>query len=67
MVDEDVRVEFIGQIIDIFEDYLTQKGIAKPDKGFITGKDYEDLSKDLEGLMTHWEVFKDPMEEDLSK
>lgn len=66
MVDGDTKVEFIGQIIDLFEDFLTQKGIAKPDKGYIVGKDYDQLSGELNGLMKHWQVFKeDDMEPDI--
>ncbi len=66
-MDEFDRPEFVGQIIDLFEDYLTKKGIARQDKGFIVGKDYDELSKDITGLMEHWGVFIDPIEDDLIK
>lgn len=54
--------EFIGQIIDIFEDFLEVKGVQipnyekdqDPDAAIIYGSDYGDLYGDIEGLLVNW-------------
>ena len=66
MVTEKDRLEFIGQIIDIFEDFLEEKGIEiqndeKEDSenpAIIYGTDYGDLSDDIENMMVSWGVLK---------
>lgn len=66
MVTEKERLEFIGQIIDIFEDFLEEKGIEiqndeKEDienPAIIYGTDYGDLSDSIENLMISWDVLK---------
>ena len=62
--------KFIGQIIDIFEDFLDRKGIIiendeKDDPSLeegsaanIYGTDYGDLQTDLEDMMVNWNVMK---------
>ena len=62
--------EFIGQIIDIFEDFLDRKGIIiendeKDDPNLeegsaanIYGTDYGDLQTDLEDMMVNWNVME---------
>ena len=46
-----LRPEFIGQIIDIFDDEID------PDKPTFTGKKYDNLDKKLTDLMKGWRVF----------
>jgi len=54
--------EFVGQIIDIFEDFLETKGIdihndekdQDPDAAIIYGCDYGDLYQDIEELLVNW-------------
>lgn len=67
------KLEFIGQIIDIFEDFLDEKGakIDNPDRDKnaivdascsdinIYGCDYGDLSDRIESAMTNWSFFKE--------
>ena len=71
MIEEKDRLEFIGQIIDIFEDFLDEKGVVIPneersERDFddddiivnIYGTDYGNLSDDLERMMVSWDVLK---------
>jgi len=66
MVTEKDRLEFIGQIIDIFEDFLEEKGIEiqndeKEDSenpAIIYGTDYGGLSDYIENMMMSWGVLK---------
>lgn len=67
------KLEFIGQIIDIFEDFLDEKGVKidNPDRDMdsvgdascdnvnIYGCDYSDLSGRIESTMTNWGFFKE--------
>lgn len=67
------KLEFIGQIIDIFEDFLDEKGVKidNPDRDRdavrdaacsntnIYGCDYGDLSDRIESTMTNWGFFKE--------
>lgn len=63
--------EFIGQIIDIFEDFLTEKGVTlnnpeiqeaidegEDPKGLaiIFGSDYSSLQDSLTAMLTEWHV-----------
>ena len=68
MIKFDDRCEFIGNIIDTFEDFLEKRGIdiPNPDKeqsgdgaAIIYGMDYGELQSDLESLMFLWKVFSD--------
>lgn len=64
MVKQEEACEFIGQIIDIFEDFLESKGVDIPnaDKeqsenpAIIYGMDYGALQSDLEQMMYNWGV-----------
>lgn len=64
MIKQEDACEFIGQIIDIFEDFLESKGIDIPnaDKeqsenpAIIYGMDYGALQSDLEQMMYNWGV-----------
>lgn len=66
MVAENERLKFIGHIIDIFEDFLEEKGIEiqndeKEDSEnptIIYGTDYGDLSDNIENMMMSWGVLK---------
>ncbi len=60
----DSQSEFIGQIIDIFEDFLDEKGItinnsseSDPNTNetvHITGTDYDHLKAKLEDTINNW-------------
>lgn len=66
IVKEDEKVEFIGQIIDIFEDFLEDNGIEIPNSeredennsAIIYGSDYGRLQEDLEKCMKAWGVIE---------
>ena len=67
------KPEFLGQIIDIFEDFLDEKGIKidNPDRDKdsiedascsdtnIYGCDYDYLSDRIASTMTNWGFFKE--------
>jgi len=68
-VDYDDRAEFFGQIIDIFEDFLAEKGIeienderedygAEDDEelAIIFGSDYDYIRDRLTEMMTRWGI-----------
>lgn len=60
------RLEFIGQMIDIFEDFLEEKGINidNPERedsenpAIIYGTDYDSLSERLETMLTAWGILE---------
>ena len=66
--------EFIGQVIDTFEDFLEERGVTlnnpeideavadgqDPDCcAIIYGTDYGDLQDDLEGLLRNWGILQE--------
>ena len=59
--------ELVGQIIDIFEDFLTEKKVnlynvnkqGEPDEAIIYGNDYDFLAKKIRVLMDNWNVTYD--------
>lgn len=63
------RNEFIGQIIDIFEDFLTEKAVHinnperdendESDQAEIYGSDYNSIQSRLEDMMKQWKVFEE--------
>lgn len=67
------KLEFLGQIIDIFEDFLDEKGVKidSPDRDRdsiedascsdtnIYGCDYDYLSDRIASTMTNWGFFKE--------
>lgn len=65
--DSGYEEEFVGQIIDIFEDFLTEKKVdlynadkqGEPDEAIIYGNDYDFLAKKIRGLMDNWNVTYD--------
>ena len=66
-VDVAYEGEFVGQVIDIFEDFLTEKKVnlynadkqGEPDEAIIYGNDYDFLAKKIRGLMGNWNVTYD--------
>lgn len=71
MITPENQPEFIGQIIDIFEDFLTEKGVTlnnpeiqeaidegEDPKGLaiISGSDYSSLQDSLTAMLTEWHV-----------
>lgn len=59
------KLEFLGQIIDIFEDFLEERGVMFPNEerdqdpdnaAIIYGTDYGYLSEALEALMIGWDL-----------
>ena len=67
------KPEFIGQIIDLFEDFLDAKGVKIPNDEKIEdpteniedciannyGSDYDDLSDDIEEILTRWKLLEE--------
>lgn len=59
--------ELVGQIIDIFEDFLAEKKVnlynidkqGEPDEAIIYGNDYDFLAKKIRVLMDNWSVTYD--------
>lgn len=64
MIKYEDKLEFIGQIIDIFEDFLEEKGIDIPNEdktdedntAIIYGCDYGDLQTNIEEMMKNWGI-----------
>ena len=48
--------ELKGQLIDIFEDFLTEKGITAPDEAFIKDEDYDKIGDRLIDTLTNWKL-----------
>lgn len=67
-VSENDRAEFIGEIVDIFEDFLEEKGITIPNPekdetddentAIIFGSDYGYCQDRLEEMMRNWKILK---------
>lgn len=61
-INENDKAEFVGQIIDVFEDFLESKGINIPNDektdednpAVIYGTDYGEIQTDLEELLENW-------------
>lgn len=67
MIKEENQSEFLGQIIDIFEDFLEDHNIDIPneerDEGddnpaIIYGSDYDRLQNELLELMKAWKIIE---------
>ena len=71
MIDQNDKTEFIGNIIDIFEDFLDEKGVTleQPERddeielnvdcaANIYGSDYDSISDSLEALLRSWKVIE---------
>lgn len=51
--------EFLGQIVDVFEDLLSAYGVNKnPEKVVFNGKIYDAAVKELDFLMKKWKVYE---------
>ena len=58
------KAEFIGQILDLFEDFLTEKGVeipnpereedAEEDAAILYGSDYGDLAEGIREILQNW-------------
>lgn len=70
MIKKEDKSEFIGQIMDIFEDFLDEYGIKLPKKegedgcdpdapANLCGKAYDNLAEQLETFFHRWGVIKD--------
>lgn len=69
-IPQEDTAEFIGEIIDIFEDFLDDKQIILPNKerdaadvddccnANIYGSDYDTLADKLEALLKNWRICK---------
>lgn len=66
------KKEFIGQVIDVFEDFLDEKGIVIPNEDRdmnpdlepevstnIYGNDYDSIKEKLEKLFINWSILED--------
>lgn len=57
--------EFVGQIIDVFEDFLESKGVEIPndekeqseDPAILYGMDYGDIQSNIESVLYNWGVY----------
>lgn len=71
MVNQNDKTELIGGIIDIFEDFLDEKGVTleSPERddemeldgdnaANIYGSDYDSISDSLEALLRNWKVIE---------
>lgn len=71
IIDQNDKAVFIGRIIDIFEDFLDEKGatLEPPEKSDemeldggtnanIYGSDYDSISDSLEALLRSWKVIE---------
>lgn len=71
MINQNNKTEFIGNIIDIFEDFLDEKGVTleSPERddemeldggttANIYGSDYDSISDSLEALLRGWKVIE---------
>ena len=67
MISSEDKCEFIGQIVDIFEDFLEEKGINVPNEdrdengseAIIYGMDYEILSEQIESTLRAWDLLEE--------
>lgn len=70
MIKKEDKSEFIGQIMDLFEDFLDEYGIKIPQKEGVDDYDpdtpvnlcekaYDDLAEHLETFFHRWGVIKD--------
>lgn len=57
MIQINDRKEFIGQIVDIFEDICTADSYSDPCMVYFVGKKYDSAASALCELMTNWGIF----------
>lgn len=67
MIKRNEKTEFLGQLIDVFEDFLDEKGIVIPNQeknedpdnpANLYGTDYGNLQSALEELLINWEIME---------
>lgn len=54
--------ELVGQVIDIFEDFLQKKGeikIPDDDEAIIKNKDYDELASSITSTLINWGLIRD--------
>ena len=64
MIKQEDRTEFLGQLIDVVEDWLEEKGIDIPhseknelNAAIIYGSDYDKLQSGFNSIMESYHVF----------
>ena len=64
MIKQENKTEFLGQLIDVVEDWLEEKGIDIPneekdelDAAIIYGSDYDKLQSEFNSIMESYHVF----------
>lgn len=63
MIKQENRTEFLGQLIDVVEDWLEEKGIDIPNEykelnaAIIYGADYDKLQSGFNSIMESYHVF----------
>lgn len=64
MIKQENRTEFLGQLIDVVEDWLEEKGIDIPNEerdelnaAIIYGADYDKLQNGFNSIMESYHVF----------
>lgn len=60
MIQEKDRAEFIGQIIDVVEDFLDKKEPRGTEEAYIQGEWYDLLAGKLTDMMKNWDVLAEP-------
>ncbi len=62
------KPEFIGQLIDVVEDFLTARIknlAAEDDEPIIVGRDYDVLHDSFEELLKNWKLIRDEKQPDM--
>lgn len=62
------KPEFIGQLIDVVEDFLTariKELAAEDDEPIIVGRDYDVLHDSFEELLKNWKLIRDEKQPDM--
>lgn len=67
IISSEDKCEFIGQIVDIFEDFLEEKGINIPNEdrdengseAIIYGDDYGIISEQIESTLRAWDLLEE--------
>lgn len=67
IISSEDKCEFIGQIVDIFEDFLEEKGINIPNEdrdeneseAIIYGDDYGIISEQIESTLIAWDLLEE--------
>lgn len=64
MIKQENRIEFLGQLIDVVEDWLEENGIDIPNEekdelnaAIIYGSDYDKLQSGFKSIMKSYHVF----------